>query len=366
MKKKVCILSHGLSNNGIDIFVRNVVTRLDRSKWDVSVILALDDDGNLQPREPEVLAAGTSICRTCDLGSVKRLLTHAWKLYRYLKDQKPDVFHSNMDLLNGINCFVAWAAGVRVRIAHSHNSASQVEAKGGKSLITRVYRLVMRTLAELFSNRKFACSEPAMVYLFGENWKKKAHTYIINNGIDTARFSGQGISKETAPKGIISVGRLSVQKNPLFALEVMDALRKIRTDFVYEWVGDGELREQVEAAIREKDLGDHVKLLGIRNDIEQLLPARDLFFMPSLFEGLPVSLVEAQAAGLPCLISNTITREVNCGACLFQPLEASPAEWANVLSGILDGKHSLVTDPEKLRKFDISYTIEQLEQVYQG
>ena len=366
MKKKVCILSHGLSNNGIDIFVRNVVTRLDQSKWDISLILALNNDGTLQPREPEVLEAGVPIYRTTDLGSIKCILIHAGRLYKLLRELKPDVFHSNMDLLNGINCFVAWAAGVRVRIAHSHNSASQVEAKGGKSVITRIYRLVMRTLAELFSNRKFACSEPAMMYLFGENWKKKAHTYIINNGIDTARFSGQVRKEEAGARKIVSVGRLSVQKNPLFALEVMDALRRIRTDFVYEWIGDGELRERMEAAIREKGLQDHVKLLGVRNDIEKLLPARDLFFMPSLFEGLPVSLVEAQAAGLPCLISDTITREVNCGACLFQPLEASPAEWAKVLSGLLDGNHSLHTDPEKLRKFDISYTIEQLEQVYQG
>lgn len=364
MKKKVCFLSHGLSNNGIDIFIRNVTTRLDRNKWDVSVILALDDEGKLQPREQEVLDAGVQVFRTCDLGSIKRMLLHAKQLYRLLKEQKPDVFHSNMDLLNGLNCLVAWAAGIRIRIAHSHNSASQVEAKGGASIITRVYRFVMRFLAELCSNRKFACSEPAMVYLFGRNWKKKAHTYIINNGIDTARFSRQVWEKESGTKKIVSVGRLSVQKNPLFALEVMDALRRLRTDFVYEWIGDGELRKQVEEAIREKGLQDHVRLLGVRNDIEKLLPQRDLFFMPSLFEGLPISLIEAQAAGLACLVSGTVTREVDCGACRFLPLEAPAADWAKVLSDILDGKHTLAADPEKLRKFDISYTIEQLEQVY--
>ena len=364
MKKKVCILSHGLGNNGIDIFVRNVVTRLDQNKWEISLILALDDDGNLQPREPEVLEAGVPIYRTCDLWGIRNIPVHAVRLYRLLKELKPDVFHSNMDLLNGINCLAALAAGIPVRIAHSHNSASQVEAKGGKSVITRIYRLVMRTLAELCSNRKFACSEPAMVYLFGKNWKKKSHTYIINNGIDTARFSGQGTSGETSPKRIISIGRLSVQKNPLFALEVMAELRKLRQDFVYEWVGGGELREQVEAAIREKDLGDHVKLLGIRNDIEQLLPQRDLFFMPSLFEGLGIALIEAQAAGLPCVGSDRIPEMANCGGCRFLSLEESPAQWARLLSDILDGNHDLHTDPEKLRKFDISYTIEQLEQVY--
>ena len=84
MKKKVCFLSHGLSNNGIDIFVRNVTTRLDGNKWDVSVILALDDEGKLQPREQEVLDAGVQVFRTCDLGSIKRMLLHAKRLYRLL------------------------------------------------------------------------------------------------------------------------------------------------------------------------------------------------------------------------------------------------------------------------------------------
>lgn len=146
----------------------------------------------------------------------------------------------------------------------------------------------------------------------------------------------------------------------------MAELRKLRSDFVYEWIGGGELREQMEAFIREKGLQDHVELLGIRNDIEKLLPHRDLFFMPSLFEGLGIALIEAQAAGLPCLGSDQIPQMADCGGCRFLSLEESPARWAAVISDILDGKHTLSVDPEKLRKFDISYTIEQLEQVYCG
>ena len=363
MKKKVCILSHGLSNNGIDIFVRNVVTRLDQSKWDISLILALNNDGTLQPREPEVLEAGVPIYRTTDLGSIKCILIHAGRLYKLLRELKPDVFHSNMDLLNGINCMVAWTAGVPVRIAHSHTSASQYEKKTGRHFISRLYRGCMKLLGRVFSNRKCGCSDVAMDYLFGTSWQSLKHTAVINNGVDLSRF--QKLPKEaSSEKRIISVGRLCDAKNPFFALEVMDELRKLRTDFVYEWVGGGELREQMEAAIREKGLQDHVKLLGVRNDIEKLLPARDLFFMPSLFEGLGIALIEAQAAGLPCVGSDRIPEMANCGGGCFLPLEESPARWARGISDILDGNHSLRVDPEKLRKFDISYTIEQLEQVY--
>lgn len=364
MKKKECILYHGLGNNGIDIFVRNVVTRLDPEKWDVDLILALDDDGTLQPREPEVLGAGVPIHRTCDLWGIRNIPTHARRLYRLLKELKPDVFHSNMDQLNGINCLVAWLAGVRIRIAHSHNTASQYEKKTGRHIFAICYRLAMRTLCHLFANRKFGCSEPALEFLFGKMCYLRPHHYVINNGIDLKQYHADNVQKNTSEKRIISIGRLSNQKNPFFALEVMEELRKLRQDFVYEWIGDGDLRKQVEEAIRERHMEGYVKLLGLRNDIEQLLPQRDLFFMPSKFEGLGIALIEGQAAGLPCVGSDRIPEMANCGGCRFLPLEAAPAQWAAALSDILDGKHTLATDPEKLRKFDISYTIEQLEQVY--
>lgn len=252
MKKKVFVLSHGLSNNGIDIFARNVVTRLDPEKWDVSLVLALDDDGNLQPREQEVLDAGVTIYRTCDLRGVKCILLHAKRLYRILKEQNPEVFHANMDMLNGLNCLVAWAAGVPVRVSHSHTSASQYEKKTGRHVISRIYRGVMKTLCRWFSNRKCGCSDVAMAYLYGANWQSLKYATVINNGVDLSGFRRSTRLGEPV-KRIITVGRLCDAKNPFFALEVVDELRKLRQDFVYEWVGGGELREQVEAAIREKD-----------------------------------------------------------------------------------------------------------------
>ena len=213
MKKKVCILSHGLANNGIDIFVRNVTTRLDQSKWDVSVILALDDDGVLQPREQEVLDAGVRIFRTCDLGDVKRIAIHAKRLYRLLRELKPDVFHANMDLLNGVNCLVAWAAGVPVRISHSHTSASQYEKKTGRHFISRVYRGCMKLLGRMFSNRKCGCSDVAMDYLFGKGWRKDKHATVINNGVDLSRFIPAD-AEAGGTKRIVSVGRLCEAKKP--------------------------------------------------------------------------------------------------------------------------------------------------------
>ena len=204
-----------------------------------------------------------------------------------------------------------------------------------------------------------------MEYLFGSGWKGLKHAAVINNGVELSRFR-KGEKETFSQKRIVSVGRLCEAKNPIFALEVMAELKKLRSDFVYEWIGGGELREQMEAFIREKGLQDHVKLLGLRNDIEKILPSRDLFFMPSKFEGLGIALIEAQAAGLPCVGSDQIPELANCGGCTFLPLDAAASDWAKAISDILDGKHSLSVDPEKLHKFDIGYTVEQLEQVYNG
>lgn len=362
--KKLFLSSHGLASVGIDIFVANIAKAFDRERWNVMLILALDEGCGKQPREDEVRDAGIPICYTNDLGGVKRILTHLLGLYRILKSEKVDVYHSNMGVMDGLNCLAALAAGVPVRVAHSHTTGSHYAAKTGRTFVAGMFRSAMRLLCALTANRRCGCSEPAMVYMYGKNWQKNPHNKIISNGIDLQRFCSGGPRKTSGLRRIVSVGRLVPEKNPLFALEIMEELRKLRTDFVYEWFGDGALREQVETAVREKGQHDFVKLPGVRNDIERILPDCSLFLMPSRFEGLGIALIEAQAAGLPCVGSDRIPEMANCGGCRFLPLEASPAEWAKVLSDILDGNHALHTDPEKLRKFDISYTIEQLEQLY--
>lgn len=366
--KKLIIMSHGLSANGIDSFVVNVVKMLAKEKYDVSVVLALDD-GVQQLREQEVLEAGVSIHRTCDLGSIKRIFLHCKKLHSILRAEKPDIFHSNMDLLNGINLLVAWFAGVPVRVCHSHTSSSQYEIRNGRHILVNAYRWTMRLLCDLFSNRKCGCSENAMEYLYGRRWREKKNSYLVSNGIDISRFSdhcnAESIRLAEGRRVIATVGRLSEVKNPQFAIFVMDELLKIRQDFKYIWVGAGELHERIQHLITEKGLQNHVELLGARNDIDAILPNCDVFLLPSLFEGLPVSLIEAQAAGIPCVISDTITREVDCGGCQFISLEKKPSHWASILSNILDQRTICDIDKSKLARFDTSHTIQQLESIYE-
>ena len=138
----------------------------------------------------------------------------------------------------------------------------------------------------------------------------------------------------------------------------------MRNDFVFNWVGDGEMRQEIESKIKEKKLCDFIKLLGVRTDIPQILHSCSYFLFPSLFEGLPVSLVEAQAAGLECFVSNVVTQEVDFGACHFIPLEIGAKEWAKIINDTINKNQPLNADINKLMKFDISYTVKQLDEVY--
>lgn len=363
--KKVYILGPGLASGGIESFIINAAKGLDKNKYDVALILALDDNGNKQFREDEIIAEGIPIYRTCDLGSAKRVLIHAKRLYRILRDQKVDVLHANMEAINGINLLVAWLARVPVRVCHSHNSASGYEEQSGKHITAGIYRYFMKVLCRLFSNRRCGCSSPAMKYLYGKNWEKMRNACVIHNGIDMCRFAAHPRIHNSNLRRIVTVGRLVIQKNPLFAINVIEQLYKVRQDFEYIWVGSGELADEVQRTVEEKGLQDCVKMLGVRGDVEKILAYCDVFFLPSLFEGFGIVFIEAQAVGLPCLVSDTVPPNADCGGCRFESLDAPASHWAQVLSDMLDGKISFMIDPEKLQKYDTSYTIKQLEKIYE-
>lgn len=363
--KKVMLINHGLASGGTDSFVCSVARGLPKDRYEISLVMALDK-GEKQFREDEMLSYGVTIYRTNDLGSIKRMLGHAKRLYGIIREQKPDVVHGNMDLFNGINMFVAWLAGVPVRVCHSHNSASQYEQNTGKHGLVSIYRFVMRIMCKLFSNRYCGCSGVAMAYLFGARWADMDNAMVINNGVDTTRFTSAQQADKKEKRKIVTVARLAEQKNPFFAIEVIEQLSKIRQDFEYLWVGNGELMDAVRTKIEEKGLQEYVKLLGVRSDVDAVLADCDVFLLPSLFEGFGIVLVEAQAAGLPCLASDTVPQTTNCGGCLYESLNSPASRWAQLLSDLLDGKIAVSIEAEKLEKFDTGYMIRQLEEVYGG
>ena len=370
--KKLLYFSHGLSANGIETFLFNILGKLDKSKYDVTVIIAIDE-GVSQLHEKEVLDMGVKVIHAGDLDSLKKKIAYVKRIKKLLKDGNYDIVHSNMDLLNGITLTFAKRYKVKKRICHAHTSKSQYRPIGYsaklRNFAQKCYYSFMKHRIIKSSTTLLACSDVAGEYFYG------THDYkLIYNGIDFASFAAPENFDaaeylrcincvDNKKHHIVSVGRLTQAKNPLFALEIISELKKIRDDFQYILVGTGELEEQTKQRAKELKIDDTVIFTGVRTDIPRILNCCDLFLMPSLFEGLPFSLIEAQAAGLKCIVSDVVTETADIGTVKFFSLDKSAESWAMFINAELDTPTPAV-DSKKAELFDVSNTVRQLENIY--
>lgn len=374
-KKKICILQNGLARGGTDTFVINLCRAINKIKFDITVVNPCQIKGN-NVREPELLATGVKLIYTSDLKKGwKSRLHHLYLLYSILRQGKFDVFQTNVDLFNGPNVFVAWLAGVPVRCCHSHNSMQERELIEGATFAVRLYQSIMRSLCWHFSNRYTGCSEKAMDFLFkGHDWHQNKYPTVINNGICISDFRGfmdkdRKAKKEslglTAKYNLLTVGHFSVQKNSVFIADIIGYLLTLRSDCDFVWVGIGPKEKECKQILSDYGVLDRVHFLGRRTDVNEIMQCCDLFYMPSSFEGLGIVIVEAQAAGLPCIVSDVIPHEANCGACLFVSLGEKKQVWINYINEILNGEKILKVDKSKLQEFSIEHMAEQMQLVFQ-
>lgn len=358
----ICILNHGLASGGTDSFVLNLVRGLIHDGHNVTIALAVNPESGKQFREDEAREMGATIVKLSDLGSVRDVLRYALRLYKFLKAGHFDVFHANMDLFNGINMFVAWLAKVPVRVCHSHNSQSQYEQQSGKHLAVKIYRSIMRRLLWRFSTARCGCSAQAMEYLFCKKWRADKSSQVVYNGIDLARFRLSGSEIRRSQKKIITVGRISAQKNPHFIVRIMAALHAIDSTYTLDWVGNGELKDEIQEEIHRLGLEQNITMLGAQKNIPELLNSASIFLFPSIFEGLGIALIEAQAAGLSCLVSDRVPNEVDAGKCHFMSIDIDPKCWAEKIILLSNDKNEI--DSTKLSRFDVKNMVCQMEKIY--
>ena len=244
----------------------------------------------------------------------------------------------------------------RITIAHSHSTSEPSFLK--RHLIRKI---------EGIADYQFACGESAGKWMFPNSQYK-----VIYNAIDTDCFKYNPelrikMKKELGVEDsfvIGGVGRLIETKNPFGMIDIVEAASKKIPNLRMLWAGSGHLQREVENTIEKKGLNNVITLLGNRGDIPALMQAMDVVLMPSLFEGLPVSLVEAQAAGLRVLCSDTITKEVDVtGLCTFLPLENTSA-WVEAIQSIDINKRTDVSDLIKKSGYDVCVTTKWLEQFY--
>lgn len=225
---------------------------------------------------------------------------------------------------------LAKRAGVPVTVAHSRSAGT---GKGMKALATKFLRRNLYRRADYC----FACSEAAGIDAFGEMWVRSGNVRIIHNAIDAAKFVYEPEKRAAARKRLKvedklvlgHVGRFSYPKNHSYLIEIFAAVCERREDAVLLLVGDGEERERVERKCERLGVRDKVLFAGNQRHPEDYYQAFDIFLLPSLYEGLPGVLVEAQAAGLVCLVSDRVTREAQATDLVtYMSIDLPPQSWA--------------------------------------
>lgn len=269
-----------------------------------------------------------------------------------------NIVHAHMTLTNMFPLAAAFSRGISVRISHSH----LVEKKTIKS---RLLSLGTR----LFATEFWACGYEAGKFLYGAK-----PFFVLNNAIEMKEFlfDPNVRTEERKYLGVTSdellighVGRFTRQKNHSFILQVFREVRKLNSNAKLLLIGEGELFEEIKHEASSMGVSDYIIYTGPIDDVSQKLMAIDLFMLPSLFEGLPVSVIEAEATGAPCVLSDNITKEVGINKNVqYLSLHISKEIWAREIIELSQEKR--IVDQSKLIHcgFDISTEAEKLNLLY--
>ena len=262
------------------------------------------------------------------------------------RDDRYDAVWCHFSGLTNIDFLInAKKYGVPLRVAHAHTASLPWGSPLMKYPVIAAHEKNKRAV-DLYATHLFACSRSAASFMYGE--KNAAMTRIVPNAADLSRFTVSDGAATRKALGIPTdafvvghVGRMCVAKNQKFLIDIFAALRKTNPNAVLLFVGDGELRDEIHAHAAASGCADAIVFTGARTDLPELYAAMDVFCLPSLTEGFPVTAVEAQACGLPCAVSaQAVEESVNIsGAVRFVPLTAAPEAWAReLLSAGAQGK----------------------------
>jgi glycosyltransferase involved in cell wall biosynthesis len=297
-----------------------------------------------------------------------------------LKQHGPyHIVHSHCHRFSGLVLLLAYRAGIPIRIAHGHSNASPVRTAEG--IFRRAYFSLMDRWIDKYCTAGFAASADAAKDLFGNNWQSDPRWKILFCGIDTAQFrrvydralvrAELNLPADALVVG--HVGRFTQPKNHLFMLDIFSYAVKIEPRLRLVFVGDGPEEEAVRQIAEQNGLNGNVLFLGSRPDVPRLLlSCIDLFLFPSVSEGLGLALVEAQAAGLPCLVSDAVPKEADLVPSLLRrlPLSKGPCEWAKQLLDAIatprafSSQEALAVVEES--PFNLSQSIRELQDAYCG
>lgn len=372
----VCQVLHGIVGGGSEQVVLNYCSRMPDIHFDL--LYQYEPNSQILERFNE---AGINCIQIPD--KVHHPLKHLWTMFIIFRKGKYDVVHSHLDwFMNSYVCFLAMLAGVKKRIAHHHQVyAAQEPVKGPKKrmvslpnhLVKNFLCFLFRIPCKLFATHWLACGEAAAINGWGKSAVKKGKVTILPNAIDPERFkfcetarreirAKYGIAEDDFVVG--HVGRFFPEKNHKFIIELFSEYSRHHRHCKLLLVGNGPLQAEIQNLVNQKGLGDKVIFAGLKKNVVGFYCAMDVLLLPSTREAFPMTLVEAQYNGLPCLVSAAVPKETAITDNVF-PLPIDDVKpWCEKLSALnvaVDRENPLI----KSERFDIRKCYGMLKSLYQ-
>lgn len=349
---------------GSQAFVMNIYNNIDRTKVQFDFVVTPEERKDLYD-EVERLGGRVYVCPKY-IGKNHFAFCKWW--HRFFKEHKEyHVIHGHVRSTAAIYLAIAKKHGL-VTIAHSHSTSN---GSGFSGFVKNIMQLPIRYIADYL----FACSDKAGIWLYGEKATKKSNYRMIPNGVDLERFSFDETKRKEMREllGIYNqefiighIGRFTEPKNHKFLVELFADYYKINGNSRLLMIGDGELHDTIKKQCEELGISGAVIMPGSRFDTENFYQAMDAFVFPSLWEGLPVAVVEAQANGLTCLVSDVITKDVNLTDLItYLPLN-DKIQWLRSLDEAKNTLHKKISDNNKLKlhPFDSQTVALELQTFY--
>lgn len=345
-----------LCAGGVEMVVFNYYRAIDKNK--IQFDFYYDSDSTVDPPS-DLIEMGARFIR---VPPYQQLLPYLKTLKKYFSINDYKIIHSHINTLSVFPLFVAWKCKIPVRIAHNHSVPQ------GESLKRTGLKYFLKCFSRVFSTDYFACSEKAGRWLFGNKKFDNGEVVVIKNAVDFNRFRPSESdliflkSKfNLAGKFVIGhVGRFTFAKNHEFLIKVFKLITEVRDDSVLMLVGDGELNEQIHKWVKEYGVSDRVVFVGKVSNPEMYYRLADVIALPSVFEGLSLTTIESQIAGVPIVTSLAVPEEaIISDGCIR--LDLQETKWKDCILGIADKNVNLDNRSEE---YDIHHAVKILESWY--
>ncbi len=353
----------GLNRGGAETLIINIFRNIDRSKFQFDFVIHTKEEGAYYK---EIVSLGGKVFYCPKYILLNHFAYKRWWKKFFKQHPEYSIIHGHMRSTAAIYLKIARRYN-RYSIAHSHSTSA---GRGLSGLIKKIMQFGIRFNADCF----LGCSYDANKWLFGEKIANdKSRCFILRNGIDLSKFSFNEKVRDKMRQELKlldnfvvgTVGRIETPKNPLFIVSIFSELLKCNNNSKLLWVGDGTLFDKVKSYAEELHIYNKIVFMGSKDNVQDYLQAMDVFLFPSLWEGLGMSLIEAQAVGLPCVCSDVIPKEADVTDLIQRiQLNDSPSRWASEL--LKSGDRNRISHKEEIQKcgYDIKCVVHTLEDIY--